>query len=104
MKKEPKPRRCCYFGMHCPAQFHARGTWMEAEEMTYPHGHMVRRARVINTETGKLVVVRCGIADTFFSIPVRGGGWVGMNTAVDGDEYLEYHPPIKTKEKTNGKN
>ncbi len=88
-KREPIPRSANFYGMRSDPQFFELGTWLEPEEITYPNGAMVRRARAINTDTGKLKVVRCGIPDTFFSIPVRGGGWLGMS---DGRALL-FHPP-----------
>lgn len=90
MKKEPKPRTAWFYGMRSEPQYFGLGTWLEPEEITYPNGSMVRRARAVNVDTGRLVVVRCGISDTFFSIPVRGGGWLGMN---NGDnQILLFHP------------
>jgi hypothetical protein len=55
-------------------------TWLEGEELCYPSGGFKRRARVIlrRNEHNPLVlpygesrVVKCSIADTFFSIPAR---------------------------------
>lgn len=89
--KEPRPRSGVFYGMCCDSQWFGMGTWLEPEEITYPNGAMVRRARAVNAETGRLVVVRCGISDTFFSIPVRGGGWLGMNGS-DRNPILVYHP------------
>lgn len=91
MKHDPKPRNANFYGMRSEAQSFGLGTWLEPEEITYPSGAMIRRARAMNTETGKLKVVRCGISDTFFSIPVRGGGWLGMNGS-DKNLVLLFHP------------
>ena len=62
-------------------------TWMESECYCYPNGGMTRRARV-RFPDGKLRVVRCGIPDTFFSVPVRksdGDGFI-----CNDDETGEY--------------
>lgn len=89
MRQEPQPREAQYYGMKTSAQHMALGTWLEPEEITYPSGSMIRRARAINTVTGKLRVVRCGIADTYFSIPVRGGGFLSVSEG----GILRYNPP-----------
>jgi hypothetical protein len=85
--KAQKPRSANFYGMHSEPQMLKNDTWLEPEEITYPSGAMVRRARALNVETGKLKIVRCGISDTAFSIPVRGGGWLGMEDGV-----LQFHP------------
>lgn len=64
------------------------GTWLEPEELCYPNGKMVRRCRARHVTTKELVSVTCGIPDTLFSIPCRGGGWVGYE---NGE--FQYHPP-----------
>lgn len=89
MKREPQPRDTSCYGMKCFPQHMALGTWLEPEALTYPSGSMIRRARAIDTTTGKLRVVRCGIADTYFTIPVRGGGYLSVS---DGG-ILCYNPP-----------
>lgn len=91
MKTEPRPRSANFYGMRSEPLIGTLGTWLEPEEITYPSGAMIRRARAINADTGKLKVVRCGIPDTYFSIPVRGGGWLGSS---DGGTFV-YHPPIR---------
>ena len=91
MQTEPKPRNACFYGMRTSPQFMSLGTWLEPEEITYPSGAMMRRARAINTNTGKLQVVRCGISDTFFSIPVRGGGFLDVSNG----GVLRFHPPTE---------
>ena len=88
---EAKPRSATYFGMRSEPILAPMGTWLEPEEITYPSGAMIRRARAINTDTGRPKVVRCGIPDTWFSIPVRGGGWLGFSD----DGILLFHPPQK---------
>lgn len=45
------------------------GTWLEAEELAYPHGGQTRRCRALCTVDGVTRVVRVGIPDTYFSIP-----------------------------------
>ena len=92
MRIEPKPRAMRYFGMPCVPVRGALGTWLEPEEFCYPNGGMKRRARVVNTDTGRLVVVRCGIPDTFFTIPVRGGGYIDSS---DGG-ILRFNPPLRS--------
>lgn len=87
MKAEPKPRR----GMRSSPQYCRLGTWLEPEEITYPSGAMIRRARAFNANTGRLNVVRCGISDTFYTVPVRGGGF--LSTSNGG--ILVYYPPRK---------
>jgi len=89
--KEPKPRDAWFYGMRTAPQRFGLGTWLEPEEITYPSGAMIRMAQAINVETGKLKVVRCGISDTFFSIPVRGGGWLGLSEGLN--TILLFHPP-----------
>jgi hypothetical protein len=63
------------------------GTWLDPEELCYPNGGMKRRCRAVNVVTKKLQTVRCSIPDTFFSIPVKGGGWVGQE-----DMEYQFHP------------
>ena len=49
------------------------GTWLDCEELSYPSGTIYggrRRARArLQTPDGKLLTVRIGIADTYFTIP-----------------------------------
>jgi hypothetical protein len=65
---QPKPRTGTYFGMPIVNQHFPDGTWLEGEEFCYPGGGMGRRAYVVFPD-GVYRVVRCGIPDTFFSIP-----------------------------------
>lgn len=88
--KNPKPRLAYYYGMKTAPILGSLGTWLEPEEITYPSGAMIRRVRAYNVDTGKLRVFRCGIPDTFFSIPCRGGGFI---TSSDSGIFL-YHPPL----------
>lgn len=46
------------------------GTWIESEEVCYPHGGKKRKGRARDS-AGKLVAFRAGIADTFFTIPAH---------------------------------
>lgn len=69
-------------------------TWLEPEAYCYPSGAQLRRARC-KMPDGSLRVVRCGIPDTFFSIPahvtIKGKyvrGWVSSN---DEQEFT-FHP------------
>lgn len=63
----PHPRKCRYYGKPCfPVE--NNGTWLEAEEFCYPHGGMTRRAYVLFGD-GTKRIVKCGIPDTFFTIP-----------------------------------
>lgn len=87
IKKEPTPRAATYYGMRTTPSYGRLGTWLEPEELAYPSGAMTRRARAINTQTGLPVVVRCGIPDTFFSIPCRGGGWMDSHEGI-----FRFHP------------
>lgn len=62
------------------------GTWIEPEELCYPNGAMKRRAKARFPDR-KLRIVRCGIPDTFFSIPCRktrthGCGFLTMDEGV----------------------
>ena len=58
-------------------------TWIDPEEYAYPHGRMARKGRVritgnphapnaaSNRAIGTIRAIRCGIPDTFFTIPAR---------------------------------
>jgi hypothetical protein len=76
--------------MRTDPQIMSLGTWLEPEEITYPSGGMIRRARALNVDTGRLNVVRCGIPDTYFTIPVRGGGYLDSSGE---SQILRFHPP-----------
>lgn len=76
---------------HSKSQHGGDDTWLEPEELCYPGGGMHRRCRAKHKETGKLVVVRCGIPDTYFTIPVKGGGFI----AVDEQTYIFTPPKAK---------
>lgn len=64
------------------------GTWLESESFCYPNGGMKRRA-CVRFPDGKLRIVRCGISDTFFSIPVHKSDGDGFLTVAD-DGALEF--------------
>ena len=67
-------------------------TWLEPEELCYPHGGMTRRAKAI-CEDGKLRVVKCGIPDTFFSIPAKLGAAKGfVSSEESGFHFTAYKP------------
>lgn len=68
MKPTPTPRNGHFYGMPIRNVDGANGTWLEGEEFAYPNGGMTRRAYV-RCEDGQLRVVKCGIPDTYFSIP-----------------------------------
>lgn len=68
-----KPRVSRFMGMREEAHHGANGTWLEAESICYPSGAMIRRCRAKVCHTDKLRVIRCGVADAFFSIPARQG-------------------------------
>lgn len=77
------PREGYYYGMRIHPLLCEGGTWIEGEEYAYPNGGMTRRARVVIGESGKLGIVKCGIPDTYFTIPARhrklGKGYVHIN-------------------------
>lgn len=67
MKPTPKPRIGTFYG--APIHNIVIGdTWLEGEEFTYPSGGLHRRCYALCPDN-KLRVVKCGVADTFFSIP-----------------------------------
>ena len=93
MSRTPIPRHSFYLGMSGPPIIGANGTWLESEQFCYPNGAMRRRAYAINQTTGKHQLVKCGIADTYFSIPVLpscGGGFLSIK-----DKVIVYHPASK---------
>ncbi len=64
----------------------AKGTWLEPEELCYPSGGRHRRALALVAGTETLRVVRCGIPDTYFTIPAD-GGYVSVD-----DGAFTFHP------------
>jgi hypothetical protein len=85
---------------------HYGATWLEAEEFCPRAAALTRRA-LCRCPDGKLRVARCGIPDTFFSIPARctwngytRKGTITLNTV---SYELEFHLyPALEKELTNG--
>lgn len=76
----PSPRPGSYLGMpYIPSVLGA--TWAEDEAVCYPGGAMKRRA-FVRLPDGTLGVVRCGLADTMFTLPARhpklGAGFVSV--------------------------
>jgi hypothetical protein len=65
------------------------GTWLEGEEFCYPKGNMTRRAYA-QDPNGKNRLVWCGIPDSAFTIPCRGGGFIFSD-----DGTFKYHPKNK---------
>jgi hypothetical protein len=73
-------------------------TWIEAESFCYPGGGMHRRARALCPD-GKLRIIRCGIPDTFFTVPCKGGGYLTNDTT----GVLVFNPrPKPSTEASNG--
>ena len=66
----PRPRPCRYYGTIVEGQVYSDGTWLEDEALCYPAGGMTRRAYALFSD-GHRRVARCGIPDTFFTIPAR---------------------------------
>lgn len=64
------------------------GTWLEPESMCGPSGKRPRRARAIFPD-GVKRVVRCGLPDTFYSVPVKAGEW-------EEPGYLMIHEKVLT--------
>lgn len=85
----PQPRTACFMGMREAPSLMGKGTWLEAESFCYPGGGMHRRARAVCPD-GKLRVLRCGIPNTFFTVPVKGGGYLTID-----EDVVHYHPPKK---------
>jgi hypothetical protein len=89
-KPTPKPRTGYYYGSKIYAVDGANGTWLEGEEFAYPNGGMTRRAYV-RCEDSQMRVVRCGIPDTYFSIPayarVQGRRVKGFVTSSEDDGF-----------------
>ncbi len=48
-------------------------TWLEPEELCYPKGGGMTRRCLARHADGLLKVVKCGIPDTYFTIPTRCG-------------------------------
>ena len=94
MKPTPTPRSGSYYGMTIHNVDAANGTWLEGEEFAYPHGGMTRRCYALCSD-GIKRAVKCGIPDTYFSIPAyariagkRVKGYVCSDD--DGFHFREY--------------
>jgi hypothetical protein len=61
MRTELQPRPARFFGVKTKPQYFNLRTWLEPEEITYPSGNMIRRARALNVDTGRLNLVHCGV-------------------------------------------
>lgn len=69
-KRVPLPRVANFYGMRSEAHIEENGTWLEPEELCYPHGGMTRKAYALFPDGVKRIVT-CGIPDTYFSIPAK---------------------------------
>ena len=67
-KQAPTPRESNYLGMRDWARIEANGTWLEPESLCYPHGGQPRYAYA-QCPDGVNRKVKCGMPDTWFSIP-----------------------------------
>lgn len=95
MKPTPKPRSGRYYGMPIHNVEGANDTWLEGEEFCYPNGGMTRRCFALCAD-GERRVVKCGIPDTYFSIPAtarvhgkRVSGYVDSDET-EGFRFHEY--------------
>ena len=79
------PRTCTWMGLNEKPCMMKQDTWIEPESFCYPGGGMHRRARALCPD-GKLRIVVCGVPDTFFSIPAK-GGWISFDEGV-----VHFHP------------
>ena len=52
-------------------RYEHNGTWIEPEEMAYPHGGQTRKFSAYLGDTSYRVSGKAGIPDTFFSIPAN---------------------------------
>jgi hypothetical protein len=84
------------FGSSDPIYSPTRETWIESEAFCYPNGAFDRRCRV-RFPDGKLRIVRCGIPDTFFSLPVRKSDGDGFVMVADDGEF-EFRPHVYVEE------
>jgi len=99
-RKNPTPRAANFYGMKTTAHVNDNGTWLEPEELCYPHGRMTRKAFAVCPDGIKRIAV-CGLPDTYFSIParirVKGKSIVGYVTGSD-DNGLEFRVMNSHKE------
>lgn len=99
MSREPREGNCIYGSL---SAVHYGETWVEAEAYCYPNGGFYRRARV-RFPDGKLRIVRCGIADTWFSIPVRksdADGYIFVASDDNGVTEFRFQPHVKPGEQS----
>lgn len=91
--KQPMPRPGSYLGMPFHNNVCDDGTWIEDEARCYPNGGMTRLAYVTCPD-GKKRVVRCGIPDTWFSVPAvaRIAGRTVRGFVSDKDQCLVFTP------------
>ena len=91
VRKVPSPRRGSFYGMPITNLAAPDGSWLEGEEFCYPSGARLRFAYA-TCEDGKRRKVRCGIPDTFFSIPgavrIRGKYVRGFVTSNDAGGFV----------------
>lgn len=69
-KQAPKPRQGSFMLMPISNLTFPDGTWIEGEEFAYPKNTFTRRG-FVDCEDGQRRLVKCKVADTFFSIPAR---------------------------------
>ena len=69
-KRVPVPRASNFYGMRAVAHIAENGTWLEPEELCYPHEGMTRKAYAMFPDGIKRVVI-CGMPDTYCSIPAK---------------------------------
>lgn len=76
---------------------YARGTFIAAEEYSYPNGAMVRPCAAVCPD-GKVRRCYAGIPDTYFTIPAytriggkRVKGYLSMDTSTD-DAFVTFTP------------
>jgi hypothetical protein len=69
MRKVAKPRQLTGIHRDSPVIYQGK-TWLEPEEWTYPSGGFHRRA-LVRCPDGKYRVVKCSVADTYWTIPAH---------------------------------
>jgi hypothetical protein len=79
-----KPRTSYFMGSKSEPWYESYGTWVEAEDICYPQGGFIRRAKVLHPD-GKLRILRTSIADTYYSLPVTPNtGYITRHELKDG--------------------
>ena len=77
-----------------PDSMHLGHTWLEPEELCYPRGAITRRAKILawidSKKDFEYRIVRCGLPDTFFSIPAKLGRIRGFISSGEGE--FEFTP------------